>query len=198
VRLSELRVGMRVIWWWNNHRCAQAEQFWAKVVAVHGKTVTVEFRDPMSKKPKLLRRRVYPALLQTVDDWRRDGRPPVRNLIARKTGMFRWRRLRSDEPAWDRVKALYVQAAREGKGFVCSACGREGLVKPPRVRAAQSMGRLAFHTGWVVIRDEAGGVRVIGPACAGKREPAGPAAATDGGREPGFSEITDARRGRRC
>jgi hypothetical protein len=174
VRLSELRIGMRVIWWWNNHHCHQAEQLFAKVRAVHKKTVTVEFQDPLSQTPRLRRRQVYPAFLQSMADWQRAGRPAIRNLIRRKKGMGRWRReRRSEEPAWDRVKVLYLRAAREGKGFVCGVCGAEELVKPPRLRAARSVGRLAFHLGWLVVEGIGGRgeLQVVGPECARGRYP---------------------------
>jgi hypothetical protein len=88
--------------------------------------------------------------------------------------MGKWRReRRSEEPAWDRVKALYVGVAREGKGFVCGVCGREELVKPPRVRAAHSVGRLAYHLGWLVVgRDrDREDIQVVGPECARGRKP---------------------------
>jgi hypothetical protein len=96
MRLSELRVGMRVVWWWNNHHCGGSDKFWAKVVAVHARMVTIEFQDPVAKAKRLLRRRVWPAHLQTVAAWRAEGRPQIRVSQIRRRGRRAAARPRGD------------------------------------------------------------------------------------------------------
>jgi len=73
--------------------------FPAEVVAIHPTTVTIEYWDTLTPcqvirtpdgkmlvpgPPKHIRRRVVPEALQSLESWKQQGRPKLRNLIRRR------------------------------------------------------------------------------------------------------------------
>jgi hypothetical protein len=93
VQVRHLRVGLKVAYWCNSP-CGGADMFPATVVAVHPRTVTIEYLDHLAgppvvlrengrkvlvpPPPKPVRRRVFPEAIQPLEGWAKQGRRPCR------------------------------------------------------------------------------------------------------------------------